>query len=105
MTARPGGELAARQPLRIVVDSRGSIGSDTRLFRAPGLALVATSAASPVAWRETIKDAGAEVVVCGATEAGVDLTELMTTLGARGITSVWAEGGSGLACAGARCIA
>jgi diaminohydroxyphosphoribosylaminopyrimidine deaminase / 5-amino-6-(5-phosphoribosylamino)uracil reductase len=96
LTARPGGKLAKRQPLRIVVDSRGSVDPGGRLFRASGPVLVATSEASPVAWREGLEEAGAEVHVGETTGTGVDLADLMKMLGARGITSVWAEGGSGL---------
>jgi len=96
LTARPGGRTAAKQPFRVIVDSNGSVDAGGRLFRADGPTLVATTAASPEAWRDAIRDAGAEVVVLGGGAEKVDLRGLLASLGARGVMSVWAEGGSGL---------
>jgi diaminohydroxyphosphoribosylaminopyrimidine deaminase / 5-amino-6-(5-phosphoribosylamino)uracil reductase len=94
LTARPGGALAPRQPVRVVVDSRGRTPLDARLFKEPGHVIVATTMASDTQWRAGVAAAGAQMVLCEAEESGLNLTQLMGTLGQRGILSVWAEGGS-----------
>ncbi len=94
LTARPGGITAGRQPLRVVVDGRGRTPPGARLFREPGNTLVATSGAADAAWKRRLTAEGTEVLECGATEVG--LARLMEELGARGILTIWAEGGATL---------
>jgi diaminohydroxyphosphoribosylaminopyrimidine deaminase/5-amino-6-(5-phosphoribosylamino)uracil reductase len=94
LTARPGGVAAARQPLRIVLDSRGRTPATARLFREPGPVLIATTQVASAAWRQAITAAGGQVVVCEPGEdGGVNLDQLLTALAERDILSVWAEGG------------
>ncbi|MFN2526133.1 MAG: bifunctional diaminohydroxyphosphoribosylaminopyrimidine deaminase/5-amino-6-(5-phosphoribosylamino)uracil reductase RibD [Actinomycetota bacterium] len=88
---------AMRQPLRIVVDSSGRTPPSAAAFGGEAETLVATTERAPhealIGWKE----AGAEVVVLGRRSEGVDLEELLTTLGARGVLEVYCEGGAGLA--------
>lgn len=96
LTARPQGGLAGRQPVRIVADARGRTPATAKLLREPGRAIVATTPASSAEWRRSISETGAQVVECERTEAGLNLRQLMLTLGQRSIVSVWAEGGGTL---------
>jgi diaminohydroxyphosphoribosylaminopyrimidine deaminase/5-amino-6-(5-phosphoribosylamino)uracil reductase len=93
-TARPGGERAERQPLRIVADSHGRTPPGARVLGEGGHTIIATTDASPEAWREEIAERGGEVLVLPADEAGrVDLPALMHELGARGVLALLVEGG------------
>lgn len=96
LTARPGGIEQARQPVRIVLDARGRIAPGAALFRAPGHVIVATAAGAPSAWKREIAGAGAQVIECERTAAGLELAQLLPALGRRGILSIWAEGGGTL---------
>lgn len=96
LTARPGGVVAERQPLRVVVDARGRVSPAARLFHAAGGALVFTSTTAPAAWKRSLSAAGVEVLECPPAERGVDLDHLLGILGERGILSLWAEGGATL---------
>lgn len=103
LTARPGDPAGpvdpeVHQPLRIVVDSRGRTPEDARILQGASPTLVATTAASDAAWRQTMETAGAEVLVLpsrpgrGESEH-VDLTALVEELGRRGMLTVLFEGG------------
>jgi diaminohydroxyphosphoribosylaminopyrimidine deaminase/5-amino-6-(5-phosphoribosylamino)uracil reductase len=103
LTARPEpGEGARqadgepRQPLRVVVDSRGRTPASARALSPPAGTLVATTDASSEAWRREMRDAGAEVVVLPASGGRVDLGELLRHLGSRDILSLLVEGGGEL---------
>ena len=107
LTARPEpGEGARqpdgqpRQPLRIVADSRGRTPASARVLQGHAAALVASTEASPEAWRQQMRDAGAEVVVlpAGGPASGgrVGLLELLRYLGGRDVLSVLIEGGGEL---------
>lgn len=92
LTARPGGELAARQPLRVVVDSGGRTPANARML-GPG-AMVATTDQAPAPWREQVREGGSEVLVLPAgADGSVPLRPLLETLGRRGILSLLVEGG------------
>jgi diaminohydroxyphosphoribosylaminopyrimidine deaminase/5-amino-6-(5-phosphoribosylamino)uracil reductase len=98
---QPDGE--PRQPLRVVVDSRGRTPASARVLSPPASTLVATTDASAQAWRRQMGDAGAEVVVLPAhlpggtaAEGRVDLGELLRHLGGRDILSLLVEGGGEL---------
>ena len=87
---------APRQPCVIVVDSRGRVPVDKRVFAAEELLMV-TTVAAPHERQLEWKEAGAEVVVLGEKEARVDLDALVLELGRRGMVEVFCEGGAGLA--------
>jgi diaminohydroxyphosphoribosylaminopyrimidine deaminase/5-amino-6-(5-phosphoribosylamino)uracil reductase len=96
LTARPGGALAGRQPVRVVVDARGRVPAGARLFDAPGHVIVATTLESDTGWRKTMAARAAHVVECEPAAGGVNLHQLMQALAQRSVTSVWAEGGGRL---------
>lgn len=93
LTARPGGVGAERQPLRVVLDSRGRGPLDSRVFDNNAPTLVATTAASPERWQEALRRKGVEVHQLAASPAGIDLPGLLDHLAARGVVSLIAEGG------------
>jgi len=93
LTARPGGRLARRQPLRVVVDSRGRTPPTAQVLGPGAPTLVATTEASSPAWREALQAAGAEVAVLPAREGRVDLRALLSLLGRRGVLTLLVEGG------------
>ena len=97
LTARPGevvGPSAIRQPLRVVVDSRGRMPLNARMLRATGKTLVATTMVMPPYKRQRLNDAGGEVLILKEQDGRVDLRLLLDHLGQREVTSVLVEGGS-----------
>ncbi len=98
LTARPGGELALRQPLRIVVDSRLRIPPKAAVLEQQEIAhtlLVTTSVAS-ARKIAMLKSRGVDVLVIAKADKHVDLRVLWLRLGQLGLTSVLVEGGSDL---------
>ena len=96
LTARPGGQEAERQPLRVVVDSRGRTPPMARVLTSSARTLVATVEGAPSAsggWRATLQAAGAEVVAFPAVDGRVDLLALLRELAGRGALSLLVEGG------------
>lgn len=88
-----------RYPLRVVLDARGRIPLTAQLVagRLPGQTLVATTDASPAAWRAALVARGVAIeLVPPGCRGGVDLGALLTVLGQRAITSVVVEGGAGV---------
>ena len=97
LTARDeNDEPLSRQPLRVVVDSRGNTPPGAAMLRQPGRTLVAVSEISD-GKRRSLESAGAEVFHAPADGGRVDLRALLTELGKRGVTSVLAEGGGVIA--------
>jgi diaminohydroxyphosphoribosylaminopyrimidine deaminase/5-amino-6-(5-phosphoribosylamino)uracil reductase len=93
LTARPGGAPASRQPLRVVVDARGRVPPAAKLFAEAGPVLIATTQRSDRAWRAAIAGTGAQLLDCEPADAGLNLHQLLRTLGSLGVLSVWTEGG------------
>jgi diaminohydroxyphosphoribosylaminopyrimidine deaminase/5-amino-6-(5-phosphoribosylamino)uracil reductase len=93
LTARPGGVLAPRQPVRVVLDARGRSPVAARVFDDGARTIVATSAESPRGWRESLRSRGATVPELEADEHGVNLDQLLEVLGQRNVVSLIAEGG------------
>ncbi len=94
LTARPEGVENPRQPLRVVVDSRGRMSPDANVLTGASKTLVATTEAATAEWRVRIEGRGAEVVVFPAGRGGhVDLEALLQELGRRQIVSLLVEGG------------
>jgi diaminohydroxyphosphoribosylaminopyrimidine deaminase/5-amino-6-(5-phosphoribosylamino)uracil reductase len=96
LTARPGGVLAAHQPVRVVLDSRGRVPAEAQVFRPPANVIVATTEHSKGQWRVQIAATGARLVMCELGERGLRLEQLLPVLAASGIMSVWVEGGATL---------
>ena len=93
LTARPGGREAARQPLRVVADSRGRTPAGARVLRGSGRALIATSDRSHPVWRVAMEAAGAEVLVLPRRGDSLDVGALLRVLGQRDVLSLLVEGG------------
>jgi diaminohydroxyphosphoribosylaminopyrimidine deaminase/5-amino-6-(5-phosphoribosylamino)uracil reductase len=94
LTARPGGELAAHQPLRVVVDSTGRVPTTAKVLQGASKTLIATTARSSEAWRHSMEGEGAEVLVLQPGSDGrVPLRSLFEELGRRGIMLMLCEGG------------
>ncbi len=110
LTARPDERLAERQPLRVIIDSRGrtprtakTLGCAQASLDGPpsggtregnSRTLVATTDASPAGWRRQMEQAGASTAVLPADEAGrVSLPALLELLGKSEVLSLLVEGG------------
>jgi diaminohydroxyphosphoribosylaminopyrimidine deaminase/5-amino-6-(5-phosphoribosylamino)uracil reductase len=93
LTARPGGEPYERQPLRIVIDSRGRTPKTAKVLSSGAKTLVATTEASSKEWRCALADAGARVEVLPADEGRVSLRALLDLLGGEGVLNLLIEGG------------
>jgi diaminohydroxyphosphoribosylaminopyrimidine deaminase/5-amino-6-(5-phosphoribosylamino)uracil reductase len=99
LTVRLAG-LAAKQPLRVIVDGRLRTPLDSRVVQPEYAAgtLIATSAgkaATPKARR--LLAAGVQVLACPEKGGRIDMRRLLKKLAARGIASVLLEGGAELA--------
>jgi len=93
LTARPGGQEAARQPLRVVADSRGRTPAGARVLQGTGRTLIATSDRSHPVWRVAMEAAGAEVLVLPRRGDSLDVKALLRALGQRDVLSLLVEGG------------
>lgn len=96
LTARPGGRLARRQPLRVVVDSQGRTPPQALVLQGPGEALVALTDQAPAGAQQALRAAGAEVLVLRSDGGKVDVLALLQELGRREKSSVLVEGGGTL---------
>lgn len=98
LTARPEGVDDPRQPLRVVVDSRGRTPESARVLDGEAATLIATTEASSSAWRSAMERGGAELIVLPS-KVGVDgafhvdLEALLVALGERDVLTVLFEGG------------
>ena len=95
LTARPPGPRTA---LRVVVDTRGSLGSESQLVRTAGQTpvLVAVGNEASEADRRRLIEAGCEVLVCEGETHAARLEALLDELGRRRLTNVLVEGGGRL---------
>jgi diaminohydroxyphosphoribosylaminopyrimidine deaminase/5-amino-6-(5-phosphoribosylamino)uracil reductase len=90
------GGLGKRQPLRLVIDSKGKVPLHARVFEPPGEVLLAVAAPFDFVKRERFVEAGVEVVELTDREGSVDILELLRLLGKREIVTVLVEGGGKL---------
>ncbi len=94
LTARtPDGE---REPLRIIVDSRGRTPLEANVLRTPHRALIAAAETIERSRAEVYSRQGIEVAILPQQNGQVDLKSLLALLGQRGITSILVEGGGTL---------
>jgi diaminohydroxyphosphoribosylaminopyrimidine deaminase/5-amino-6-(5-phosphoribosylamino)uracil reductase len=104
LTARPG-ELGepelepAHQPLRVVLDSAGSLPMQAKLVsgKLPAATLVCTTERAPASFHAQLHRTGVETVVLPDRDGRVDPCAALHLLGERGVTSVLAECGGTLA--------
>ncbi len=99
LTARccGSGGLLKKQPLRVIVDSRGRTPLKARVFSEPGQTVLVLGKVAEPKERESFAQVGVELLELPAPDGRVDLKNLMTALGERKVTSVLVEGGSTLA--------
>lgn len=90
------GGIGRRQPVRLVVDSRGRVPSNAHVFEAPGEVLLAVAAPFDPLKKEKLVQTGAEVLELPARGDAVDIAELLKLLGEREVVTVLAEGGGDL---------
>jgi len=95
LTARPPGPRTA---LRVVVDTRASLSSQSQLVRTAREVpvLVAVGPESSKANRRRLAEAGCEVLVCEGESHAARLDRLLLELGGRRMTNVLVEGGGQL---------
>lgn len=93
LTARPDGVDAERQPLRVVVDSRGRTPPMAQVFTGSARTLVATSDQAHADWRASIEARGAEVLTFPMSHDHVDLRAVLEHLGRRHVVTLLVEGG------------
>ena len=86
---------SARQPLRVVVDSRLETAPSARILAPPGAVLV-YAAVDDSARRQALEDQSAEVVLLPNPTGKVDLAAMLADLGKRGINELHAEAGEKL---------
>lgn len=84
-----------RQPLRIVVDSSGRLPRNARLIQEPGQTMLATKT-SQTCRNTSLDPTKVEIQCIPSSDDTIDLVELLTRLGRRGITSLLVEGGGKL---------
>jgi diaminohydroxyphosphoribosylaminopyrimidine deaminase / 5-amino-6-(5-phosphoribosylamino)uracil reductase len=97
LTTRLGGDTG-RDPLRVILDSRGRLPARARVLRTGSRPpLVAVSSRVGPARLRRLQNAGAEVTIIPAAEGGLSLPALIRDLGQREMTSVMIEGGGRVA--------
>jgi len=87
-----GGKIK-KQPLRVIVDSKGRTPLEARVFSEPGKALVALGKNIKPDEEKAFNKIGAELLELPSEEGVVDLEGLLKALGEREITSILVEGG------------
>jgi diaminohydroxyphosphoribosylaminopyrimidine deaminase/5-amino-6-(5-phosphoribosylamino)uracil reductase len=92
------GTRRGKDPIRIIVDTHFRIPENARVLSpdSPAKTLIAVAREAPLERLEKVQSKGISIIRCPIKGAGVDLGALMESLGAMGITSVLAEGGSGI---------
>jgi diaminohydroxyphosphoribosylaminopyrimidine deaminase/5-amino-6-(5-phosphoribosylamino)uracil reductase len=90
------GGIGKKQPLRLVVDSKGKVPLTAHVFEPPGEALVAVASPIDPVRKQRLVKTGAEVVELPAREGVVDVVELLKLLGRREIVTILVEGGGRL---------
>jgi diaminohydroxyphosphoribosylaminopyrimidine deaminase/5-amino-6-(5-phosphoribosylamino)uracil reductase len=91
----------ARQPLRVVFDSRARLPLDSQLLATldQSPVLVVSSPDADPARTAALRDAGAEILIATGETPADRVTAALADLGRRGITSLFLEGGRTLAAA------
>ena len=95
LTARCGGKggTARKQPLRVIVDTKGRTPLTARVFSEPGKTLLAVGRLVKPEGATALAQIGAELLELPSAEGLVDLEKLLKALGEREITSILVEGG------------
>jgi len=85
----------ARQPLRVIVDSRLETPPEARILQPPGAVLV-YAASDDAARRAALERRGAEVMLLPSPAGKVDLAAMLADLGRRGVNELHVEAGEKL---------
>jgi diaminohydroxyphosphoribosylaminopyrimidine deaminase/5-amino-6-(5-phosphoribosylamino)uracil reductase len=93
LTVRLEGDVAVKQPLRIVLDPHLSTPENARFLQQPGESLIVT-ACTEEAVQQRLRQAGAEVLCLPNGHDAVDLVALMRVLAERGINEILMETGA-----------
>jgi len=91
--------VRGRNPLRIVVDSRGRLPIRSKIAQSAQNTptIVATTQRASQKWAQSLAKSGVEVIRLPARQGRVDLKALMRELSRRGVCTVLVEGGAHLA--------
>ena len=89
------GGTVVKQPLRVIVDSKGRTPFNSKVFSQPGKTLLANSNVEPEKL-DSYQRIGAEALTFSGKRGLVDISAVLKELGKRGITSVLVEGGGTL---------
>ena len=99
LTARIDG-MDTRDPIRVILDTRLSIDENARLLHqdsdAPALIVTAGDDHISARKKDRLEKEGVSIVDSGDGESRIDTVRLMKILGARGVTSLFVEGGAGV---------
>jgi diaminohydroxyphosphoribosylaminopyrimidine deaminase/5-amino-6-(5-phosphoribosylamino)uracil reductase len=89
------GVRGGRDPVRVVLDSRGRLPASARVLNPASSSptLVYTTEETPVSYERAIFSAGGEVVRVDGEQGHVALTEVLADLGERGLLDILVEGG------------
>ena len=90
------GGMKKKQPLRLIVDSKGNVPLNSHIFEPPGEVLLATIQPLESQKKIALMQTNAELLELPGKNDLVDIEELLKTLGKREIISVLVEGGSKL---------
>ena len=86
---------SARQPLRVIVDSRLETPPTARILAPPGSVLI-YAAVDDAPRREALEDLGAEIALLANPSGKVDLAAMLADLGRRGVNELHVEAGEKL---------
>ena len=103
LSARPNNpeapiDSSVHQPIRIAVDSRGTVSPMAKIFNGDQKTIIATTNLSSKQWCDAIENTGAEILLLPLYEDGngisrVDLKALVEVCGQRGMHNILFEGG------------
>ncbi|UNC93893.1 bifunctional diaminohydroxyphosphoribosylaminopyrimidine deaminase/5-amino-6-(5-phosphoribosylamino)uracil reductase RibD [Candidatus Contubernalis alkalaceticus] len=98
LNTRLEGDEDVRNPLRIIVDSRGRLPLEARLIKyiADSPVMLVTTELAPPEKLESLSRLGVQILKISGREGRVDLKELIKVLGERQIANLLVEGGSTL---------
>ena len=94
LSARPDGELAARQPLRVILDSRLRTSPGAAVFASPGQTVLLTTQDDD---DQALQDQGAKVVTLPSNQGLVDAAAALDWLGGQQCNEALLESGPTLA--------
>jgi diaminohydroxyphosphoribosylaminopyrimidine deaminase/5-amino-6-(5-phosphoribosylamino)uracil reductase len=90
------GGRSKQQPLRVIVDGKGRVPANARVFSEPGKTVVAIADRFLDGEKSRLTREGTEYLSLKSDNGSIDLSELLSMLGKRNITTVMVEGGSTL---------